>query len=256
MVDPVASHLVRGKGLAPAYEAELAKTRAFRRIFARGQLEGEPWGRDASLYTSKQFCGPGFALAGDAGSFIDPLSSFGVKKAMVSGWAAAVVANTCLRRPEMQETALRFFDKREREIENHYRKHAGAWFQEGEGPFWEARSEKVESDSDAVGRALGELKRQTSIRLQRAPHAQAAQRAGIEGREVVLRNALIKPGMGEPLDFVSNVEVVRLVEMAPRYRQVPDLFEAYNRAGSPVSLEDFLKALATLLAAGVLQTAV
>ena len=253
MVDPVASHLVRGKGLAPAYEAELAKTRSFRRIFARGQMEGEAWGRDASLYTSKQFCGPGFALAGDAGSFIDPLSSFGVKKAMVSGWAAAVVANTCLRRPEMQETALRFFDEREREIENHYRKQAGAWFQEGEGPFWEARQEKVQSDSDAVGRALDELKRQTSIRLQRAPDAQAARRAGIEGREVVLRNALIKPGMGEPLDFVSNVEVVKLVEIAPRYRQVPDLFEAYNRAGSPVSLEDFLKALATLLAAGVLQ---
>jgi flavin-dependent dehydrogenase len=255
MVDPVASHLVRGKGLAPAYEAELAKTRAFRRIFARGQMEGEPWGRDASLYTSKQFCGPGFALAGDAGSFIDPLSSFGVKKAIVSGWAAAVVANTCLRRPEMQETALGFFDEREREIENHYRKQAGAWFQEGEGPFWEAQSEKAGPDTDAVRRALEELKLQASIRLQRTPDVQATQRAGIEGREVVLRDALIAPSTGEPLDFVSNVEVVKLVEMAPRYRQVPDLFEAYNRAGSPVSLEDFLKALATLLAAGLLQSA-
>lgn len=256
MVDPVASHLVRGKGLAPAYEAELAKTRAFRKIFARGRMEGEPWGRDASTYTSKQFCGPGFALAGDAGSFIDPLSSFGVKKAIVSGWAAAVVANTCLRHPEMQETALRFFDERERGIENHYRKQAGAWFQEGEGPFWEARVETVEPDTDAIVRALNEVKRQASIRLKRAPDAQAAQRAGIEGREVVLRDALIAPGTGEPLDFVSNVEVVKLVEMAPRYRQVPDFFEAYNREGSPVSLEDFLKALATLLAVGVLQSAV
>lgn len=256
MVDPVASHLVRGNGLAPAYEAELAKTRAFRKIFARGQMEGEPWGRDASLYTSKQFCGPGFALAGDAGSFIDPLSSFGVKKAMVSGWAAAVVANTCLRRPQMQETALRFFDEREREIENHYRKQAGSWFQEGDGPFREVRAEQVAPDTDSVRRALEELKRQASIRLQRAPDAQGAQRAGIEGREVVLRQALITPGMGEPLDFVSNVEVVKLVEMAPRYRQVPDLFDAYNGAGAPVSLEDFLKALATLVAAGVLQAAV
>jgi hypothetical protein len=156
----------------------------------------------------------------------------------------------------MQETALHFFDEREREIENHYRKQAGAWFQESEGPFWEARSEKAEPDTDAIGRALDELKRQASIRLQRAPDAQAAQREGIEGREVVLRDALIAPGMGEALDFVSNVEVVKLVEMAPRYRQVPDLFEAYNRAGSPVSLEDFLKALATLLAAGVLRAIV
>ena len=33
-------------------------------------------------------------LAGDAGSFIDPLSSAGVKKALASAWLAAVAVST------------------------------------------------------------------------------------------------------------------------------------------------------------------
>ena len=55
-----------------------------------------------------------------------------------------------------------------------------------------------------------------------------------------------------PLDFVANVNVVRLVEMAPHHQRVPDLFESYNRACPPVELPDFLKALATLVAKGML----
>jgi flavin-dependent dehydrogenase len=256
MVDPIESRLLRGRGLAEAYAAEMGKTRAFRRIFtqsgAQGALEGAPWGRDASPYTSRRFSGPGFLLAGDAGSFLDPLSSFGVKKAMVSGWAAAVVANTCLRRPALEETALRFFDERERAIEAHYRQQSGGWFREGEGPFWEARSEPPESDVDDLRAALAALRRRRSLHLRPGDGVRPATRAGIEGCEVVLRDALLAPGMAEPLDFVANVDVVKLVAMAPRHRQVPELFEAYNRAAHPVDLPDFLRALATLAAKGVL----
>jgi flavin-dependent dehydrogenase len=252
MVDPKESRLIRGKGIAEAYAAELAKTRALRRIFARSSLEGAPWGRDASLYSSTRFCGPGFLLAGDAGSFIDPLSSFGVKKALVSGWAAAVVANTCLTNPALQDAALRFYDERERSIEEHYRKQSGAWFSQGAGPFWESRAETIAETGGAAAAqalALAGLRRRRSIRLHRAEGVRLEQRAGIEGREVVLRPALIAPGMTEPLDFISNIDVVKLVELAPGYRSVPDLFEAYGQAELP----DFLRALATLLAKGILQ---
>src|SRR5579862_2029660 len=92
MVDPAETRMVRRQGIAAAYAAEMAKTRAVRRIFTGSEPAGAPWGRDASPYTSRQFCGPGFLFAGDAASCIDPLSSFGVKKAMVSGWVGAVVA--------------------------------------------------------------------------------------------------------------------------------------------------------------------
>lgn len=230
----------RGMRLAEAYAAEMAKTRALRKIFAKGALEGAPWGRDASLYSSRRFGGPGFVLAGDAGSFIDPLSSFGVKKAMVSGWAAAVVANTSLRRPEMQDAALRFFDERERAIEEHYRKQAGAWF----GEAAETGEAAESHDGAELREALERLKRRRVLQLVRGEGVRVEQRARIEGREVVLRPALLGPGMTEALDYVSNVDLVKLVELAPRYRSVPDLFDAYCRTAR-VELPDFLRALAT-----------
>jgi len=262
MVDPVETKLTRGKGLAPLYEAELAKTRAFRRIFARASMSGAAWGRDASPYTSRQFSGPGFLLAGDAGSCIDPLSSYGVKKAMVSGWTAAVTANTCLRKPEMQEAALRFFDDRERQVYEGYRKQASGWSRaaasEEAQPFWGSRSELGEPvpaaalDEARVRAALEALREKPCIRLRRGDGVKAAQRARISGREVVSSCALAGPGAGEPLDFIANVDVCRLVERAPHHQQVPDLFEAYNRTSAPVELPNFLTALSSLLAAGIL----
>jgi flavin-dependent dehydrogenase len=247
MVDPAGTRMVRGNGLAATYHAELAKTRAFQRIFAHSALDHAPWGREASLYTSRQFCGPGFLLAGDAGSIIDPLSSFGVKKAMVSGWIGAVVANTCLRRPAMQDTALQFYENREREVYRQWRELSGSWFRRGgDQPFWEDRAgppdppaPTVPLQPDAV-RAWEELRRKPSIRLRRSG-AVLQPEAAIEGDQIVLREAML-----------GDVNLVRLSQIAEHHSQVPDVFEAYNRACAPVALPNFLAALATLIAGGVL----
>ena len=51
--------------------------------------------------------GQGILLVGDAASFIDPLSSYGVKKACVSAWLAAVVVHTCLTNASLTSAALR-----------------------------------------------------------------------------------------------------------------------------------------------------
>jgi flavin-dependent dehydrogenase len=262
MVDPVETKLVRGKGLARAYQAELAKTHAFRRIFAKATLQAAPWGRDASPYTSRQFCGPGFLLAGDAASCIDPLSSFGVKKAMVSAWAGAVVANTCLRRPSMQETALAFFEQREREIYEGYRKQSSGWSRAAAPgaaqAFWSTRSDpgaelpREDNNGAEVREALQFLRRQRSIRFRRAEGVAQQRKASIEGREVVWRNALTGPDLKAPIDFIANVDVCKLVEIAPHHCQVPDLFEAYNRTGTAVDLPHFLTALSSLLAKKIL----
>ena len=227
----------RGGGVAQAYAAELDRTRAFRRIFARGRMDGAPWGRDSSPYSARHFAGPGFVLAGDAGWFLDPLSSFGVKKAIVSGWTAAVVVNTCLRRPAMAGTALQFFDQREREIEAHYTSQTERWLDVAD----------PKPAGPGLRLAFEQIKASRSLRFTLAPGVDTAQRAGIEGNEVVLRDALIAPGMTSPLDYVANVNVAKLAGLAPGYRQVPDLFEAYNRACTPVELPDFLRALATLV---------
>jgi flavin-dependent dehydrogenase len=236
MVDPGQTRMVRGKGVAAAYHAEIAKTRAFRRIFSSGNLETAPWGRDAGLYTSRHFCGPGFLVAGDAASMIDPLSSFGVKKAMTSAWVGAVVANTCLRYPAMQETALRFFDDRERCVYEDWLKLSAPWFQK-------ERAQKDPPPPDeawlALKDALKELKRQPSVRLRR--NREMERQAAIVGREIVLQDAML-----------GDVNLVRLAEIAEQHTQVPDIFEAYNRTCTPVALPNFLAALSTLVAKGVL----
>src|SRR5213078_208955 len=130
--------------------------------------QGAPFGRDATVYAASRFAGPGWAIAGDAGATIDPLSSFGVKKAMVSGWMAAVVANTCLRHLEREAAALAFFEAREREVAERYARLTDGWYggQVMDPPY--GVLEKL--------RAAGEL------RLRREKPIQA--RAAIEGNLV------------------------------------------------------------------------
>ena len=249
------------RSLAARYQAELAKTGAFRRIFRQSLLDGvswdgEPWGRPASCYTSTQFCGSGFLLAGDAGSIIDPLSSFGVKKAMASAWVGAVVANTCLRNPAMQDNALRFYEDRERQVYEDCQKLSASWFRQGFSngfrkggghPFWEDRAGAPGSSAPAVGQppdaarvAWEALQRKPSIRLRRSGRALKPE-AAIEGNQIVLRDAML-----------GEVNLVRLSQIAEGHLQVPDVFEAYNRTCAPVALPNFLAALATLIAEKVL----
>lgn len=108
-------------------------------------------------------------------------------------------------------------------------------------------------EMDAVRAALEALRRKSSIHLRRADGVRTEPRPGIEGREIVLRDALMAPGVAGALDFLANVHLPRLVELAERgSSQVPDLYEAYNRACAPVALPDFLTALAALVAKGIL----
>ena len=67
-----------------------------------------PWTCDASVYDAPRPGERGVLLVGDAASFIEPLSSAGVKKALLSAWRAAVVTNTCLAKPEMADAAVDF----------------------------------------------------------------------------------------------------------------------------------------------------
>ena len=77
-----------------------------------------PEGWDASEYGAVAYAGDDWLLVGDAGSFIDPLSSAGVKKALASGWLAADGgAHLRSSTPSMRRHACEFFSAREREIE-------------------------------------------------------------------------------------------------------------------------------------------
>ena len=279
MVDPRTTETDHPGSLAARYAAEIRKTRHLAHMTGGAALERPPWACDSSQYGARRFGGPGFLLVGDAATFIDPLSSFGVKKAMASGWLAAVVTNTCLRHPDRAALARRFHAEREQEMWSAYRRQAAAFFAQVSRrelhPFWSDRSDPVTlaaateraGGADAVESfrrdprvrdAFEALRRASTIRLRRTAAARTSTAPAVEGREIVPGACLsieVEETGAVALRYLRGVDLPALVAMADRRTQVPDLYEAYTRAYPPVELADFLGALAVLLGKGLLRNA-
>lgn len=277
MVDPRTTETDHSGALAARYVAEIGKTRHLASMTGGATLENPPWACDASQYGASRFGGPGFLLVGDAASFIDPLSSFGVKKAMASGWLAAIVTNTCLRHPDRAALARRFHAEREQEVWASYRRQAAEFFAQVSRrelhPFWSDRSDPVAVDAaadraggadavealrrdPAVRDAFEALRRAPSIRLRPTRAARATTAPAVVGREIV-PDASLSIMAGEAgtvaIRYLRGVDLPALVAMADRRTQVPDLYEAYGRSHPPVELADFLGVLAVLLGKGLLR---
>lgn len=255
MVDPQRSGLAREAPAREVYLAEIAKTAAFRTLVGGASCADGPWGWDATGYRADRYAGEGWLLAGDAGSFIDPLSSAGVKKALASGWLAAVAVHTSLARPEMRQHARAFFSAREQEIERHHARMSRRFLAEAAPThphaFWRDRSDSPGAPAGVDAAAVREAYQQLRVAptLQLGPgEARIEPRASIRGHEIVLEPHIVS--RDESIRFVAGVDVVAVLDLGPRFSQVPDLFEAYCRAHGPVPLPDFLLALATAVAHG------
>ena len=252
MVDPQRSDLTR-RSSADTYRDEIAKTSVFRAITAGASMIEGPQGFDASPYRASAYAGEQWLLVGDAGSFVDPLSSAGVKKALASGWLAAVAVHTSLARPAMRSHALAFFSQRESQIERHYSRMSRLFLAEAAPThphaFWRDRSDLPEPeaavDPAAVRAALERLRAAPRVDFS-AGEAQIEPRPGVRGHQIVLEPAIVSEG--ESIRFVAGIDVIALRALGPRFSQVPDLFEAYCRANGEVPLPDFLFALATAVA--------
>jgi flavin-dependent dehydrogenase len=262
MVDPERSHLTRGASALDVYQAELKKVGPFAEVIAQARLKEGPWGADASLYSARQHAGTGFLLVGDAATFIDPLSSFGVKKALASGWLAGVVVNTVLHQPAMEGEALAFFERREREVAESFRKKAARFAvnatEDSGHPFWDARAERAGSEDPAseeqdVRAALADLRARREIHLERGAQVQIAPRAVIRGRLIVMEDHVCLPAWPGGVRYIRNVNVLLVMRLAEAHRDVGELFAALVRIQPGVTLPDFLAMLATLLARGGLQ---
>ena len=255
MVDPQRSGLARDVPARDVYLAEIAKTVAFRSLVGAARCADGPWGWDATGYRADRYAGGGWLLAGDAGSFIDPLSSAGVKKALASGWLAAVAVHTSLVSPGMRAHALAFFSQREQDIERHHARMSRLFLAEvaptHPHAFWRDRSDPPDApagvDAAAVREAYEQLRAAPTVQLGPG-EARIEPRASIRGHEIVLESHIVS--RDESIRFVAGVDVVAVLDLGPRFSQVPDLFETYCRAHGTVPLPDFLLALATAVARG------
>jgi hypothetical protein len=278
MVDRASSTVAGGRELELVYRAETAKAANLGRLLDGATLD-RVWTCDASLYSSEQYAGPQFLLIGDAGSFIDPLSSFGVKKALASAWLGAVAVHTCLTDARRQAVALEFFAGWERDV---YAKHLGrsrAFAREAQArhphAFWASRAGTadvpdvnvaseldVARDPDVVA-AFERFRQAPSIHLSLADDVRYELRPVIRDREIVLENAFVDQtspknrntsaeGGMRALRFMDNVDLVKLADVACRHTDVPDVFEDYCRTCAPVPLPSVVGGLSVLVAKGIL----
>ena len=261
MVDPRVTSMRRGDGAAATYRAELDKTRQLRALLSDASMLGGPSGWDASMYSSTTYAGDDWLVVGDAASFVDPLSSAGVKKALASGWLAAIVTHTALSTPAMAGPAFRFFADREAEVYANFLSLTRGYLHDAaEGrshPFWAERAESrereaarvaAERERAAVNEAFARLKAAPELIAQRGPEVRLERRPAIGGNAIVMEPRLVTPTDPVGVRFLHDVDVVTMVELAPSCRQVPDLFEAYVRRAGPVDLGGFVTALATAIA--------
>ena len=273
MVDPHVTGLKRGKEIGPIYRAEVAKTERFAALLEGAAPQGDPWACNASMYSAQRFTDHHMLLVGDAASFLDPVSSFGVKKALTSGWRAAVVTHTCLKRPDMESASLDFYEGRERRLYASYGKQSAEVFgiaaREHRHAFWTARAamddryeepeedgeldiERLKRDPDVLT-AFDGLRRTPSIDLRPGSALAVIERPTIIGHEVVMEERLSTPSIPGGVRYLRGIDLKRVLAIAPDHVQVPELFEAYCRMGDPVILPDFVGALSVMMSLGILE---
>jgi hypothetical protein len=262
MVNPRTTAMTRGAGAAATYRAELAKTERLRALLSDAAMLSGASGWDASMYSSAAYAGEGWLVAGDAASFVDPLSSAGVKKALASGWLAAIVAHTSLSNPAMAEVARQFFAAREAEMYASFLSLTRGFLRDAAAgqahPFWTERSERegetggqqVPAERAALQAAFERLKAAPELIARRAADVSLERRPAVAGNTIVLEPRLVTPRDPVGVRFLHDVDVVTMIELCPASRQVPDLYEAYLEHAGPVDLPAFLTALASAVAFG------
>lgn len=260
MIDPEVTDLRRASGLVEAYRQELAKLPYLSTLLSGAAPDGAPRACDATPYSSARFGGAGFLLVGDAASFIDPLSSYGVKKALASGWLAAVVTNTILEHPEMEEEAVAFFEAREREAFRSYSARTAAFYEEGAGfpggPFWARRCRGAtgaaprgsgtterdfgadavdvpglagtDVDVDALRRdpaiqeAFARLRGAGEVKLGLSKPFETVRAPTVRGRTLVHEDRLRTPRFPGGIRHVRGVDLVAVARLCATHEATPD----------------------------------
>ncbi len=266
MVDGATSALDRGRDITATYRAQIARTPRLE-TQVRGARLVHAFACDASVYDAVAYGGPRFLLVGDAGSTLNPLSSFGVKKALASAWLAAVVAHTRLREPSLGDVALDFYNQWEAQVwhvnlrttrdfaREALTRHATPfWRAQAEAPVDEARIAPGDHErlaAPAVRQAFDRLRASTRIRFTPVPDAITTSPI-VRGHALVVEEAVrLGDGPHDRVRYVRGVDLAGLARLSATAADVPGLFERYNAVHAAVGLADFLGALSLLVARGV-----
>jgi flavin-dependent dehydrogenase len=267
MIDPARTVVASGPRLASSYRSELARTSVCGGLTQGAKLVGRPWAREASSYESARVTAHRALLVGDASSFADPLSSFGVKKALASAWLAAVVTRSALEDPAREGPGLGLFELRERAMAIGIRHdlqllardaavaHAGGFWGDRNGTDTDGATHDLDllRNDIEVRRAHEEIRRRPKLAVRPAAGARRVSHPMIEDDLIVVRNHFVLGGLPIPVRYLRNVDLVALADLAPGYSDVPELYAKYRKSGGGGELPDVVGALAVLVAKGALR---
>ena len=233
LVDWTQGRRIRELGLRDFYLSEMDRFSYVSKFLSAASLPAVPRVADATLYTARQFAGERFLLLGDAGLFIDPLSSEGVQTAIASAITGAVVINTILNRPAATASALTFYrDAQNNAYSTHYRQSAEYYDQERRWPdsiFWQRRSGLLASGGRAAANGNGAALKPPS----EVSHVRLASDVRIERRPVLdwpyveMREVLITDSNVRGLRFLHNVCVPALLREIKKKPAVTDIVAGY-----------------------------
>lgn len=286
MLDPQLQAVMEGAAdLSAAFEAEIANTALMRSITTPAVPIGDAWAVTASMYTSSRFSLDRALLVGDAASFADPMSSYGVKKALASAWLAAVTVNTAIRTPELANAAAEFHERREREMYGSLRdglamQVAGTGVSDSsrrtaDDAFWGRRARWLADRPEATGdanapdgpdaealrddpevRAAFHALRLGSGRL-RVGRRDTVDRPLVIGNLIRMAPALVTSRFPAGVRYFRDIDLLRVVNLATGSENPGVLYESYSEWAAredlpPVDLASFIGVVALLIADGVL----
>jgi hypothetical protein len=155
----------------------------------------------------------------------------------------------------MSGHAFRYHGDRERQVFAECERIAYEFFSEAAAyhrtPFWAARTAAPPPPADdAPGRlqAAYTRLRQPAVRLRPSPHVRFDTAPEIEGREIVLREAIVVPGAKTPVRFAAGVNLPILVRLAAQFGDIAAILSAYDAQVGPAPADSLVTGLSVLVA--------
>ena len=180
--------------------------------------------------------GEDWLAVGESALALDPLSSQGVRSAIVSGLQGAAVIHTCLTAPEHRQVARQFAQDRHAESVRQHTKFAASFYQEQKEhhptPFWVDRS-AMAPHGPSRPRARAELSLTSADRVVVSPEARFVLVPALCGDLIRPVRAVVAPGSDRPAAFVGDIPVAFLIEQLAGVWSVGDILKAWSPIHAP-----------------------
>ena len=151
---------VRTMGMEAFFERALAESPYMQELLGPDARRISPLRAISDwAYTSENTAGPGWYLAGDAASFLDPLLSSGCTMAMLAGYSVSVCIHSALQDPDMEAPAAAFYAENYRrmyEVTRDFLHYFYAGNEQGSSDaiFWKARKTLQLNDNVGASQAF------------------------------------------------------------------------------------------------------